>query len=34
MKDEAMLNAFTAAVDGISDVTYTVNGLEVTLVWG
>ena len=34
MKDEAMLKAFTAAVDGISDVSYTVNGLEVTLVWG
>lgn len=34
MKDAEMLKAFTAAVDGISDVTYTVNGLEVTLVWG
>jgi hypothetical protein len=34
MKDAAMLKAFTAAVDGISDISYTVNGLDVTLVWG
>ena len=34
MKDAEMLNAFTAALDGQSDVSYTVNGLDVTVTWG
>ena len=34
MKDADMLNAFTAALNGISDITYTVSGLDVSLTWG
>lgn len=34
MMDEDMLNAFTAALNGKSDITYTVSGLDVTLTWG
>lgn len=34
MMDEDMLNAFIAALNGKSDITYTVNGLDVTLTWG
>lgn len=35
MTDEEMLNAFTAAIDAnvMDDVTYTVDGLKVNLVW-
>lgn len=35
MTDEEMLNAFTAAIDAnvMNDVTYTVDGLNVNLVW-
>ena len=34
MMDEDMLNAFTAALNGKSDITYTVSGLDVTFTWG
>ena len=33
MKDADMLAAFTAALDGIDSIAYTVDGLNVTLVW-
>ena len=34
MKDEEMLRAFTEALDAQPDIAYTVNGLDVTFVWG